>query len=355
MKIGIIGAGRMGAGLGRLWAKRGHHLIFSYSRTYLHLEALVEEIGSCAQAGSPEEAVLDADVVLLAVPWSNIGAALAAAGSLEGKTLLTCVNPIGPHGVAVELTSSAAEEIARLAPGAHVVEGFNTIFASHLPARAHLFTNDAPTVFYCGSDRSAKARTAELVRDAGFHAIDAGPLQNARYLESLAMLMRALGYSQRLGSDIALRLLTPSGPSESVKSAETLARAFVEICSGAGARPASEKILSEDFVAHLPFSDSPIRGRERFESELAVFKSAFSGLQCVINDVILDGMQVAVQWTWRGIHTGMLLGIAPTRRKVAFTETHLLRISGGRIAEDHVSANLLDLLHQLGASQFAAA
>jgi predicted ester cyclase len=53
--------------------------------------------------------------------------------------------------------------------------------------------------------------------------------------------------------------------------------------------------------------------------------------------------------------TGMLLGIAPTRRKVEFTETHLLRISGGRIAEDHVSANLLDLLHQLGALRFAVA
>jgi len=66
-------------------------------------------------------------------------------------------------------------------------------------------------------------------------------------------------------------------------------------------------------------------------------------------------VRVAVRWTWSGTHTGNLLGIAPTNRKIEFTETHLLRISGGRIAEDHVSANLLDLLDQLGTTQFAAA
>ena len=50
-----------------------------------------------------------------------------------------------------------------------------------------------------------------------------------------------------------------------------------------------------------------------------------------------------------------LWGIAPTGRNIAFSETHLIRISGDRIAEDHVFANVLDLLNQLGAAQFEAA
>jgi len=79
------------------------------------------------------------------------------------------------------------------------------------------------------------------------------------------------------------------------------------------------------------------------------------GESCDINELIDDGMRVAIRWTWSGTHTGNLLGIAPTNRKIEFTETHLLRISGDRIAEDHVSANLLDLLDQLGTTQFAAA
>ena len=52
--------------------------------------------------------------------------------------------------------------------------------------------------------------------------MDAGPLQNARYLEPLAMLMMELGYSRQMGSDIAMRLMNPAGASELVTDAEVL-------------------------------------------------------------------------------------------------------------------------------------
>jgi predicted ester cyclase len=164
-----------------------------------------------------------------------------------------------------------------------------------------------------------------------------------------------LGYSQMLGSDIAIRLMNPAGASELVKSADVLARSFVEIFAGVDSSSPGEEVLAEDFVAYLPYSRYPIRGREKFEAQMKDFRSAFSHFQCDIDEVVDDGMRVAVRWTWRGTHTGELLGIAPTNRRIEFSEAHLLRISGGRIAEDHVSANLLDLLHQLGAAQFAAA
>ena len=85
------------------------------------------------------------------------------------------------------------------------------------------------------------------------------------------------------------------------------------------------------------------------------FRSAFSDFECDIDELIDDGMRVAVRWTWSGTHTGEFFEIAATGRKIEFSETHLLRISGDRIAEDHVSANLVDLLNQLGNAQFAAA
>jgi len=119
----------------------------------------------------------------------------------------------------VGLTSSAAEEISKLAPGVIVIEAFNTIFAGILHSRAHLFGNNTPTVFYCGDDLNAKTKAAGLIGDAGLHPVDAGPLQNARYIEPLAMLMMELGYSQRLGPDIAIRLMNPAGATELVKSA----------------------------------------------------------------------------------------------------------------------------------------
>jgi hypothetical protein len=345
----------MGTGLGRLWAKRGHDVMFSYSRRPERLQDLVQEIGAHAQSGTPEEAAGFADVLLLAVPWAAIGDALVAAGPLAGKIVLSCVNPLGSNGLEVGFTSSAAEEISKLAPGALVVEAFNTIFAGILHSRAHLFGNNTPTVFYCGDDREAKAGAAALIEDAGLHPVDAGPLENARYIEPLAMLMMELGYSQRRGSDIAMRLMNPAGATDLVKSAEALARSFVVIFSGADSAAADEEVLAEDFVAYLPYARYPVRGREKFEAQMKDFRSAFAHFECDIDEVIDDGMRVAVRWTWRGTHVGELLGIARTDRRIEFSETHLLRISGGRIAEDHVSANLLDLLHQLGAAQFAAA
>src|SRR6185503_6202609 len=161
MNIGIIGAGQMGTGLGRLWAEHGHHVMFSYSRRPEKLEKLVREIGSHARSGTPSKAVDFANVLLLAVPWGDVKSALSAAGAIKGKTLISCVNPFGLRGLEVGLNTSAAEEISRIVPDAAVVEAFNTIFATILHSRAHLFGSNMPTVFYCGDDRDAKSHAAE--------------------------------------------------------------------------------------------------------------------------------------------------------------------------------------------------
>jgi len=52
MNIGIIGAGNVGAGLGKLWAKAGHQVIFSYSRDENKLLELAIVAGVTAKAGT---------------------------------------------------------------------------------------------------------------------------------------------------------------------------------------------------------------------------------------------------------------------------------------------------------------
>ena len=232
MKIGIIGSGKMGGGLGRHWAREGHQVMFSYSRRPERLQDLVKEIGFQTRASTPHDAAGFGDVVFLAVPWASIGDALVAAGSLEGKVLITCVNPLGPRGLEIGFGSSAAEEIQKLVPGSIVVEAFNTIFANILDSRARLFGNNVPTVFFCGNDDDAKYATAELIRDAGLQPVDAGPLQNARYIEPLAMLLVELGCSQRMGSEMAIRLMNPVGAMELAKNRDLLGRSFVGVFAG---------------------------------------------------------------------------------------------------------------------------
>lgn len=208
MKIGIIGSGNVGSALGRIWAGKGHEVMFS-SRHLEKTRALAQSVGNNASSGLPAEAAKFGDIVVLAVPWSQAENALRSAGSLDGKVLIDCTNPLKPDysGLAIGLTTSAAEEDAKVARGARVVKAFNTTFASLMASESRLFGEMSPTGFYCGGDAKAKAVVSDLIRDTGLEPVDAGPLEMSRCLEPLAFLMMDLGFNQKMGTNIALRLL----------------------------------------------------------------------------------------------------------------------------------------------------
>ena len=89
--------------------------------------------------------------------------------------------------------TSAAEEIAKRAPGARVVKAFSTAFQEVMSGPGELFGPYATTTFHCGDDEAAKEVGRDgLVREAGFELVDAGPLKQARYLELLAFLVISL-------------------------------------------------------------------------------------------------------------------------------------------------------------------
>src|SRR5690242_14116551 len=93
LKIGIIGSGKQGGTLGKLWAKAGHQVFFS-SRHPEDLKALVAEAGPNARAGLPQEAAAFGDIVFIAVPYAalpQVGKDYAA--QLKGKIVIDCSNP----------------------------------------------------------------------------------------------------------------------------------------------------------------------------------------------------------------------------------------------------------------------
>ena len=67
MRVGILGSGLMGGKLGTLFARAGHEVVFSYSRSEEKLIALAREAGKNARAGTPAEAAQNADAILFAV------------------------------------------------------------------------------------------------------------------------------------------------------------------------------------------------------------------------------------------------------------------------------------------------
>ena len=208
MRVGILGSGLMGGKLGTLFARAGHQVVFSYSRSSKKLQKIAREAGTNARAGTPEEAARDADALLLAVHWSRVDEVLRQAGDVSGKLVVSCSLPMNADDtdLVVGRTSSGAEELARKVPRARIVAAFGTV-PSEVLFGVFEARNRAPrpSLVYCGEEAEAKKVAAALIHDVGFDPVDAGPLRVARYAEPFALLVGQLAYEGDGGPELAYR------------------------------------------------------------------------------------------------------------------------------------------------------
>ena len=203
MNYAIIGPGNMGLGLARLLVAKGKNVVLAHKDIQV-AKRLASEIGGNVQGKEIASAVAGADIVILATPYDVANVALKQAGDLSGKILVDITNPITPDYMALTIghTTSAAEEIAKLAPQARVVKAFNTVFWQALPFDVRK-GNPAVQVLLAGDDVDAKKVIASMISDLEFEPIDAGPLTNARYIEPLGELNIQLGYALGWGTAIS--------------------------------------------------------------------------------------------------------------------------------------------------------
>jgi len=208
MRVGILGSGLMGGKLGTIFARAGHEVVFSYSRSKKKLENLAREAGPGARAGTPKQAAETAETLLFAVHWSRTDDVLRRAGDLSGKVVVTCSLPMNADDTALVIgrTTSGAEALQKRLRKARVVSAFGTVPSEVLfgvfAARGR---EPRPSLVYCGDDAEAKTMTERLIRDIGFDPIDAGPLKIARYLEPFTLLIAQLAYEGEGGPELAYR------------------------------------------------------------------------------------------------------------------------------------------------------
>lgn len=210
MNIGIIGAGNVGTGIGKRLAANGHSIVVSFARTAEKVVAAAATIGGNARAGSPEEAVHHAEVVILATPWAaTFDAVRSVAALLDGKIVWDTTNPLKANmsGLEIGTTTSGGEEIALAAPGARVVKAVLP-FAEVLHSASMEIDGHLPGVFVCSDDAEARKVIAALIADIPAVGVDAGPLSLARYTEPLGMLLVQLAYVQGMGTRIGARLIS---------------------------------------------------------------------------------------------------------------------------------------------------
>ena len=207
MRIGILGSGLMGGKLGTLFARAGHEVVFSYSRSKEKLEQLARNAGRSARSGTPAEAAQGADALVLAVHWSRVDDVLRQAGDLTRKVIVTCSLPMNADDteLVVAHTSSGAEELAKKVPAARVVSAFGTVPSEVLFAVYEARDTPRPSLVYCSDDDDARELAATLIRDLGFEPVDLGPLRMARYTEPFTLLVAQLAYESDGGPALAYR------------------------------------------------------------------------------------------------------------------------------------------------------
>lgn len=182
LKIGIIGAGHIGGTLATLWVQSGHEVLIA-SRHPEELRTLAASLGPKAHVGTPREAALFGDVVLISVPYKalpQIGTDLKS--ELAGKIVLDTCNPYperdGPMALEVRREGTGVAS-PRFLPGVRLVRAFNAIGFRDLASLAHR-SGEAVAIPLAADDPEALAVAQQLVRDAGFEPVVVGGLSRAR-------------------------------------------------------------------------------------------------------------------------------------------------------------------------------
>ncbi len=174
MKIGVIGAGRIGGNCARQAVTAGNEVMLSFSRDRARLDELAGELGPAASDGTPAEAAAFGEVVILAVPWSLIDEAIAeAGGALDGKIVIDTTNQFGSGPMPEEGQTAAAFNAARM-PGARYTKSFNTLTAAFQAEAASRSGADRAVQWIAGDDAEAKQVAAELIESMGYVPVDVG-------------------------------------------------------------------------------------------------------------------------------------------------------------------------------------
>ncbi len=111
-----------------------------------------------------------------------------------------------------------------------------------------------------------------------------------------------------------------------------------------------DELVAEDFVYHNPSLPVPdIPGPIAFKAILTGLLKAFPDLRVTNDDLIAEGDRVVNRATFSGTHKGDFLGVPATGKSVTWSAIVIIRIAGGKIAEEWINADFLSLMRQLGA------
>jgi 8-hydroxy-5-deazaflavin:NADPH oxidoreductase len=179
MKIGIIGSGKIGGTLAKLFAGVGHEVAISNSRGPDTLADLVEEIGGRAHAMTAADAVRFGELVVVSIPLHRYRE--VPREGVADKVVIDTNNYYPQRDDQIDELDSdsttSSELLQAHLPGARVVKAFNAIMWRHLRDDGRPAGDpDRLGIPISGDDEDAKRTVAQLIDQIGFDALDAGTL-----------------------------------------------------------------------------------------------------------------------------------------------------------------------------------
>ena len=107
------------------------------------------------------------------------------------------------------------------------------------------------------------------------------------------------------------------------------------------------QVFADNYVLDFPGGPKG-EGLKGIRAATAEFITAFPDLHFGTDGLIAEGDRVAWLWTMRGTHQGNLGPFLASGRPVTLTGLSLMRLVNGKIVEDHVRADMIGLLQQIG-------
>jgi predicted dinucleotide-binding enzyme len=188
--IAVIGTGNVAGALGPAFAEQGHTIVYgSRDPSSETAQALVARTGDNASVTSSTAAVVDADIVVLAVPGMMVDEITRSLGDLSGKIIIDPTNPLSRNSDGLFLHASETsntEIIQAAAPDAFVVKAFNTL---NWKTMVDPESSGGPvSIPLAGNSTDAKKTVAVLVEKMGLKPIDVGLVDQAIWLEGMLIL-----------------------------------------------------------------------------------------------------------------------------------------------------------------------
>lgn len=181
MKIGIIGAGNIGATLARKLAAGGHEVKLANSKGPQSIQSLANEIG--VNAVTKEEAVSGVDVVILSIPFASYPDLKQTLSNVPETTVVIDTSNYYPgrDGAIKEVDDGKPESVWVSEQIGHpVVKAWNALLAATLADKGQpAGSSSRIAIPVAGGDTGAETIAQDLVEDTGFIALASGPLEDS--------------------------------------------------------------------------------------------------------------------------------------------------------------------------------